>query len=361
MRREDGEVLGAVADADATEVFAEGHVEHWSTECLKNVFFRHSLVQRARRLPQDRYRCFAAGDAMSRAIWKGAITFGLVNVPVALYPASQEDDIYFDWLDKRTMDPVGYKRVNKRTGKEIDKENIVKGVKQDDGEYVVLSDDEIREAYPKTTQTIEIEAFVNLADVPFVYLEKPYYLEPSGRGSEKVYALLREAMLAASVIGIARVVMHTKEHLAALIPTGPALMLDTLRWSTEIRPVDQLTIPPAGKAAAKLKDTELKMAAQLIGDMKTDWKPQSYADKFTDAIHELIARKIKAGKTEKVEPLEEMPEGFTSNVVDLSELLKKSLVARKGSGTASESKKKSAMKAPVKRVAAKKTAARKRA
>jgi len=156
-------------------------------------------------------------------------------------------------------------------------------------------------------------------------------------------------------------VMHTKEHLAALIPTGPALMLDTLRWSTEIRPVDQLTIPPAGKAAAKLKDTELKMAAQLIGDMKTDWKPQSYADKFTDAIHELIARKIKAGKTEKVEPLEEMPEGFTSNVVDLSELLKKSLVARKGSGTASESKKKSAMKAPVKRVAAKKTAARKRA
>jgi DNA end-binding protein Ku len=103
------------------------------------------------------------------------------------------------------------------------------------------------------------------------------------------------------------------------------------------------------------------MAAQLIGDMKTDWKPQSYADKFTDAIHELIARKIKAGKTEKVEPLEEMPEGFNSNVVDLSELLKKSLVARNGSGIASESKKKSAMKAPVKRVAAKKTAARKRA
>ena len=269
---------------------------------------------------------------MPRAIWKGAITFGLVNVPVALYPASQEDDIDFDWLDKRTMDPVGYKRINKRTGREIDKENIVKGVKQDDGDYVVLSEDEVREAYPKTTQTIEIEAFVNLADVPFVYLEKPYYLEPSGRGSEKVYALLREAMITQGVIGIARVVMHTKEHLAALIPAGPALMLDTLRWATEIRPAEELNIPAAGKAAAKLKDTELKMAAQLIHDMKADWKPESYADKFTDAIHELIARKVKAGKTQKVEPIEQAPQGVDSNVIDLAELLQKSLGARKGSG-----------------------------
>ena len=138
-------------------------------------------------------------------------------------------------------------------------------------------------------------------------------------------------------------------------------MLDTLRWSTEIRPADELNIPPAGKAAAKLKDTELKMAAQLIGDMKTDWKPESYADKFTDAIHELIARKVKAGKTEKVEPIEEAPEGFDSNVVDLSELLKKSLGARKGMDTASKSAKKTATKTPPKRAVAKKAPARKRA
>jgi DNA end-binding protein Ku len=315
---------------------------------------------------------------MPRAIWKGAITFGLVNVPIALYPASQEDDIDFDWLDKRTMDPVGYKRVNKRTGKEIDKENIVKGVKQDDGDYVVLSDDEVREAYPKTTQTIEIEAFVNLADVPFVYLEKPYYLEPSGKGAEKVYSLLREAMIAQGVIGIARVVMHTKEHLAALIPAGPALMLNTLRWSTEIRDVKDLNIPAAGKAAVKLKDTELKMAAQLIKDMQADWNPEAYVDKFTDAIQELIARKVKAGKTEKVEPLEEAPQGYEDNVIDLSELLKKSLGARKGGAEksapakASRSAKaeepetehavaKASGKGASKRTAAKKTPARKRA
>ena len=300
---------------------------------------------------------------MPRAIWKGAITFGLVHVPVALYPASREDDIDFDWLDKRTMDPVGYKRVNKRTGKEIDKEDIVKGVKQDDGDYVVLSDQEVREAYPKTTQTIEIEAFVALAEVPFVYLEKPYYLEPVGRG-EKVYALLREAMLAAGVIGIARVVMHTKEHLAALIPTGPALMLDTLRWASEIRPAEELQIPAEGKAAAKLKEAELKMAGELVKSMTTAWKPADYADRFTDAIHELIARKVKAGKTEKVEPVEEAPKELSgSNVVDLAALLKSSLGQRKGAASASA---KPARKPPAKVAArsapsARKTTATKRA
>src|ERR1035437_3593144 len=198
-------------------------------------------------------KCIYQEFAMPHAIWKGAITFGLVHVPVALYPASQEDDIDFDWLDKRSMDPVGYKRINKRTGKEIDKDDIVKGVKQENGDYVLVSDDEVREAYPKTTQTIEIEAFIKQSDVSFVSLEKPYYLEPMGQG-EKVYALLREAMLAAGVIGIARVIMHTKEHLAALIPNGPLLMLDTLRWASEMRPTDELNIPAAGRAATKLKD-----------------------------------------------------------------------------------------------------------
>ena len=167
---------------------------------------------------------------MPRVIWKGAISFGLVHVPVALYPASQEVGVDFDWLDKRTMDPVGYKRVNKRTGKEIAKEDIVKGVKLDDGDYVVLSDEEIKAAFPKSTQTIEIEAFVKASEIAFVLLERPYYLEPVGKG-ERVYALLRESMQDAGVIGIARVVMHNKEHLAALIPSGAALMLNTIRWA----------------------------------------------------------------------------------------------------------------------------------
>lgn len=296
---------------------------------------------------------------MPRAIWKGAITFGLVLVPVTLYPASHEEDIDFDWLDKRSMDPVGYKRINKRTGREIAKENIVKGVKQEDGDYVVLSDDEIREAYPKTTQTIEIEAFVKATEIPFTFLEKPYYLEPLGK-ADKVYALLREAMLAAGVIGIARVVMHSKEHLAALIPTGPALILDTLRWAGEIRPWDELKLPAQGKAAAKLKDTELKMARQLIGDMTRPWKPEDYADQFTDAIKALIGKKVEAGQKHRVEPLEAVPaeEGrSSSNVVDLTELLKNSLGRRKDEGKGRAGTKAAAKKAaPARRAAARKRA-----
>jgi DNA end-binding protein Ku len=267
---------------------------------------------------------------MPRSIWKGAIAFGLVHVPVALYPASQEDDIDFDWLDKRSMDPVGYLRINKRTGKPITKENIVKGVKQEDGTYVLVDDDEIRNAYPKTMQTIEIEAFVKASEIPFVYLEKPYYLEPIAK-ADKVYALLREAMIAHGVIGIARVVMHTKEHLAALMPDGPMLLLNTLRWATEVRKWDGLSIPAAGKAAASLKDAELKMAGQLVSELTVKWKADAYHDNFAEAIQSLIKAKVAAGNTHEVTPVESpVDNAAPSNVVDLTALLKNSLGKRRG-------------------------------
>lgn len=287
---------------------------------------------------------------MPRVIWKGAISFGLVHVPVALYPASAETGIDFDWLDKRSMDPVGYKRVNKRTGKEIEREHIVKGVKVEGGDYVILSEDEIKAAYPKTTQTIEIEAFVHAAEIPFTHLEKPYYLEPLAKG-EKVYALLREAMLAAGVIGIARVVMHTKEYLAALVPAGPALVLNTLRWANEIRPWNELKLPAEGKKALGLKEGELKMAAQLIDDMTEPFATDRYNDRFTEAVHALVQQRVESGKTESVEPLEEgAAPASTGNVVDLTELLARSLGKKKAGDAEPEAKK------PVR-----KTAARKRA
>ncbi len=270
---------------------------------------------------------------MSRVIWKGAISFGLVHVPVALYPASSESGIDFDWLDKRTMDPVGYKRVNKRTGQEVDSANIVRGVKLPGGDYVVLGDDEIKAAYPKTTQTIEIESFVKPTEIPFSLLEKPYYLEPIAKG-EKVYALLREALRAAGVVGIARVVMHTKEHLAVLAPVGAALMLDTLRWHHEVRPMNELKLPPEGTQAAGLKDAELKMAGQLIGDMTETWQPERYGDRFTKAVQDLVDQRAAAGKTATVQPLEQGGEATASNVVDLTELLRRSLGGRRGAGAA---------------------------
>ena len=293
---------------------------------------------------------------MPRVIWKGAITFGLVHVPVALYPASQEVGIDFDWLDKRSMDPVGYKRVNKRTGKDIQAEDIVKGIKQADGGYVILSEDQIKAAYPKSTQTIEIESFVKASEIAFTLLETPYYLEPIGKG-EKVYALLRESMFEAGVIGIARVVMHTKERLAALIPSGAALVLNTIRWAGEIRPMTALKLPAQGKTAASLTPAELKMAAQLIGDMTGPWKSSDYADKFSDAILALVRKKVEAGETATVTTLEDAPfEAGAGNIVDLTALLAKSLAKRKpGSGadgavsSAAVTAKKAAAKSPARR------------
>ena len=277
---------------------------------------------------------------MPHAIWKGAISFGLVHIPVALYPAATETGIDFDWLDKRSMDPVGYKRINKRTGKEIAKDHIVRGIKVEDGTYVLLSDDEIKAAYPRTMQTLEIDSFTQATEIPFTLLEKPYYLEPAAKG-EKVYTLLREAMLESGVIGIARLVLHTKEYLGALIPAGPALMLNTLRWAHQIRPWTDLKLPPEGRKA--LKDSELKMARQLIADMTGDWQPDRHADTFTEAVQALVARRVAAGQTEAVEPMEEAAPGPT-NVFDLTELLARSLGQRKPAAKAGAAKKAGARK-----------------
>ncbi len=152
-----------------------------------------------------------AMTAAARVLWKGAISFGLVHIPVALYSATRDSGLDFDWLDKRTMDPVGYKRVNKKTGREIAREQIVKGIQYESGQYVVLSDAEISAAYPASTQTIEIETFVPSDAIPFVYLERPYYVAPINRGA-KVYALLRETLKQTGRVGVARVVIQTKQH-----------------------------------------------------------------------------------------------------------------------------------------------------
>ena len=261
----------------------------------------------------------------TRTLWKGAITFGLVHIPIALYSATAETDLNFDWLDKRSMDPVGYKRINKKTGEEIDKDNIVKGIEWEDGQYVVLSPEEIAAAYPRSTQTIEIESFVDADDVPFVYLERPYYVAPANKG-EKVYALLREALKQTNKVGIAKVVIQTKQHLAVLIPCGPALILNLLRWGGEIRSWEDLKLPPADARVAGIKDSELNMAKQLIGDMSADWSADQFRDSFRDEIMKLVETKVKAGQTEAVTRIESAPssEGG-ADVIDLTELLKRSL------------------------------------
>jgi len=271
----------------------------------------------------------------ARTLWKGAISFGLVHIPVALYTATQENELDFDWLDKRSMDPVGYKRVNKHTGREIARENIVKGIAYEDGRYVVLSDDEIRAAYPESTQTIEIETFVAADAIPFVYLERPYYLAPLGKGA-KVYALLREALFKTGRIGVARVVIQTKQHLAALIPAGPGLVLNLLRWGDEIRSWENLDLPEEGSHAEGISAREMKMAVQLIEDMAGDRDPRQFHDEFKEKILQLVQARIQADETQAVTPIESMEEARpTADIVDLTELLKRSLDKNKGGGGAS--------------------------
>ena len=262
----------------------------------------------------------------ARVVWKGAISFGLVHIPVALYTATTSSAVDFDWLDRRTMEPVGYKRINKKTGKEIAAADIVKGVEIEDGRYVVLSTDEIKAAFPKTTQTIEIESFIQASEIPFVYLERPYYLAPINRG-EKVYALLREALLESGRVGVARVVISTRQHLAVLVPSGPALILNLLRWGGEIRSFEALKLPPAGVKATGLKEGELKMARQLIEEMSSPWDADDFRDSFKDEIMRLVRQKADAGEVRSVEKAD-APSAHAdadAEVIDLTELLKRSL------------------------------------
>lgn len=300
----------------------------------------------------------------ARTIWKGAISFGLVHIPVGLHTATTESGVDFDWLDKRSMDPVGYKRINKRTGKEIDKDNIVKGVEYEDGQYVIVSPDEIADAYPRTTQTIEIQQFVDATDVSFVYLERPYYVAPINKG-HKVYALLRDTLAKTGKIGIAKVVIQTKQHLAALIPSGDALVLNLMRWGDEVKSVEGLDLPKAGAKNMTPSASELKMAKMLVEDMSGQWDPEQYQDEFKAAVMALVEKKARAGKTETViEPQEESPT-YADNVIDLTELLQRSLKGGKGgakaassAGKAGNGAAKKAAKSAAKKTAAKKTTAK---
>lgn len=302
-----------------------------------------------------------AGKAPSstRSLWKGAISFGLVHVPIALFSATSETDMNFKMIDKRSMDPVGYKRINKKSGKEVEMADIVKGVEWEDGQFVLVTPEEIEKAYPKTTQTIEIEAFVPIDEVPFVYLEKPYYTAPINKG-QKVYALLRESLASTRMVGVAKVVISNKQHLALLMPCGPALVLNLLRWGGEIRSWSALQLPPQGAKEAGIKEAEMTMAKQLIKDMTTSWNAEQFRDSFHDAIMRLVEDKAKSGQVEQVEAIS--PEAAASSsgkVVDLTELLKRSIAG--GKRTPAAAKADPDETAPTKKAPAKKAAAKKAA
>ncbi len=262
---------------------------------------------------------------MARSMWKGAISFGLVHIPVEMYPAASDQGLDLSMLDRRDFAPIGFKRYNKATGKEVSWDDIVKGYEYSDGEYVVLSDEDLRRANPEATQTIDILAFVNAEQVPLIYYEQPYYLAP-GKGGDKVYALLRETLRDVGKIGIANVVIRVKQHLAALVCVGDTIVLNTLRYPDEIRPTDELKIPAADSKAAQVTEKELQMARALVEGMSEKWKPQQYRDTYREDVMALIKKKIAANQTKTLtepEPEEEKP--AKSNVIDLVSLLQASL------------------------------------
>ena len=283
---------------------------------------------------------------MARSIWKGAISFGLVHIPVSLVSATSSQGVDFDWLDQRSMDPVGYKRVNKVTGKEVTKEHIVKGVQYEKGRYVVLSEDEIRSAHPASTQTIDIFAFVDSKQIPLQNIDTPYFLAPDKRGG-KVYALLRETLAKTKKVALTHVVLHTRQHLAALMPLESALVLVMLRWPAEVRSLDELALG-RDVTDATLTKGELDMAKRLVEDMSGDWQPDDYRDSFQDKIMALVEKKAHAGKIENIERVSDDEPRKSADVIDLTELLKRSLGAKVGKKPATTSGKPAPAKKPRK-------------
>ncbi|HEV7801312.1 MAG TPA: Ku protein [Burkholderiales bacterium] len=292
---------------------------------------------------------------MPRALWKGAISFGLVNVPVSLYPASRSEAISFDMIDKRDFSPVGYKRYNKRTGEEIARENIVKGYEYEKGEYVVVGDEDFKQANVEATQTVDIVSFVDAAAVAPYYYDTPYYLEPGKRG-EKGYTLLREVLRKTGRVGIANVVIRSKQHLAALIPLERMLLMNTLRFANEIRSMEDLTLPEAGLNG--LTDKEIAMAERLVDDMTEKWKPEQYKDTYRDDLMAQIEKKIQSGETHALTPATEdtAEPRRGAEVIDLVSLLRKSL-DKTGKGSAATAANEEEKEQP-KRAAARKPASR---
>src|SRR5471030_1680368 len=276
---------------------------------------------------------------MARALWKGAITFGLVNIPVELYPAEDRKSFKFSMLDKRDFSPVGYKRYSKTSKKEVDWSNIVKGYEYEKDQYVVLSDEDFRRANVKATQSIDIQAFVPADEIALEYFETPYYLAPGTRG-QKVYALLRETLRSTKRISIAQVVIRTTQHLAAVVVNGRALMLNTLRYEDELRNTNGLELPAAGVNAAGVTAKEIALARRLVDDMTEHWKPGAFKDTYHNDLMARIKQKIKQGQTKEItEPgkdNEERPR--SAQVIDLADLLKKSLGNAGAAGKTTERK-----------------------
>jgi DNA end-binding protein Ku len=279
---------------------------------------------------------------MARAIWSGAISFGLVTIPVELYSATREHTVHFNQFERGTSDRIRYRRVNERTGEEVDFADIVKGREVDDGQYVLIEPDELDEIAPGRSRTIDIDAFVDLDEIDPIFYQKTYWLGPAKQEYVKPYALLAEAMTETNRAGIAKFVMRGKQYLTAIRARDGVMALETLYFADEVR-------EPVEVDASKPKRNELKMASSLIESMTEQWKPEDYRDTYTDRVQKLIDDKAKGNEiVAEAEPPE------ATEVTDLMEALRRSVesTSKQAAGKKDSGKKESGKKSPGKKKAA---------
>ena len=262
---------------------------------------------------------------MARALWKGAIVFGLVHIPVDLFPGAKESTLDFDWIDKRDMAPVGYQRINKVTGKPVDMADIAKGYEWEKGNYVVLREEDFKAANPKATQTVEIVAFVDRESISPQFFDRPYRLAPCKRG-EKGYALLRETLKRSGKVGVAQVVIRNRQHLSVLMPIGDLLELITVRYASDVLGEKDLDLPSL--KAAGVSDKEVKLAERLVEDMTEEWKPDRYHDTYRYDLMKRIETLATKGRTRAIKAPRE-DEGESAKVIDLMAALRRSLESKK--------------------------------
>jgi len=255
---------------------------------------------------------------MARAIWKGSISFGLVNIPIALYPATRREELKFRLLRKTDLSPVNYKRVAEKDGKEVPWDQIVKGYEYEKGKYVVLQDEDFQRVDIEATQTVDIQDFVELDEIDPIFFYKPYYLEPQ-KGGDKAYALLRDALKDSKKVGVAKVVIKTREYLAGVKPEDGALVLELMHFADELADTSKLHISKKVEVGKR----EMTMAKSLIDSMSSKWNPEKYKDDYREALMEVIEEKVEAGGKEIEEKPRKAPK--LTKVIDLVSVLQKSL------------------------------------
>jgi len=275
-----------------------------------------------------------------RAIWKGSISFGLVNIPIALYPATRREDLKFRLLRESDLSPVNYKRVAEKDGKEVPWDKIVKGYEYEKGKFVVLSEKDFQRVDLEATQTVDIQDFVDIEEIDPMYFYKPYYLEPQ-KGGDKAYVLLRETLAKTKKVGIAKVIIKTRQYLAGLKPLKHALVLELMHFAEELADAEKLNVTKKSAAPGK---RELEMANALVESMSAEWDPKKYKDDYRDALMEVIEEKVESGGKEIEEKAK--PKKPSAKVIDLVAVLRESLAQAEGEG-----KKKRKTKAPTRRAA----------